>query len=703
MDDVLIFGATQAEHDHHLTAALNRLEEAGVTLNPSKCKFGCSCVSFLGHIVDKSGIRADPSKTSAILQMEPPRNVPELRRFLGMANQLGKFSPHLAEISQPLRELLSTRRSWTWGPDQQAAFTQVQKELSQPTVLALYDPKAPTKVSADASSFGLGAVLLQQFDDQWKPVAYASRSMTETERRYAQIEKEALAATWACERFSNYILGREFQIESDHKPLIPLLTSKALDNLPPRVLRFRLRLARFNYTAIHVPGKLLFTADALSRAPVMATSVDIDSMALQQEVETFIESVTSTLPATQKRLEEYKQSQTQDATCSQVLKYCQTNWPERGQVSGDLVPYWKVRASLSVCNNLLLYNDRIVVPLLLQNETLQRLHEGHQGIQRCKLRAKTSVWWPGISRQMEQMIQNCHTCAKEVNYRKEPLMPTELTEFPWQVVGSDLFELRGVHYLLIVDYFSRFPEVVKISTTTSTAIIAAMKPIFSRHGFPEVLRSDNGPQYASLEMAEFLSSNNIQHATSSPHYPQSNGMAERFVQTVKRLLKQCEDLNLALLTYRATPLPWCNRSPAELLMGRCIRTSLPQTDKQLTPQWPYLEKFRKSDQALKMRQKKDFDRHHRVHELPDIPDNTNVWVTSGETPIQGQVQSSAGAPRSYIVETPTGSVRRNRSQLRAVPDVPHLTITESTTPEPNRVMTRIRTGTQVHPPDRLNL
>ena len=369
MGDVLIFGATQAEHDHHLTAALSRLEEAGVTLNPSKCKFGCSCVSFLGHIVDKSGIRADPSKTSAILQMEPPKNVPELRRFLGMANQLGKFSPHLAEISQPLRELLSTRRSWTWGPDQQAAFTQVQKELSQPTVLALYDPKAPTKVSADASSFGLGAVLLQQFDDQWKPVAYASRSMTETERRYAQIEKEALAATWACERFSNYILGREFQIESDHKPLIPLLTSKALDNLPSRVLRFRLRLARFNYTAIHVLGKLLFTADALSRAPVMETSVDIDSMALQQEVETFIESVTSTLPATQKRLEEYKQSQTQDATCSQVLKYCQTNWPERGQVSGDLVPYWKVRASLSVCNNLLLYNDRIVVPLSLQNET----------------------------------------------------------------------------------------------------------------------------------------------------------------------------------------------------------------------------------------------------------------------------------------------------------------------------------------------
>ena len=283
-------------------------------------------------------------------------------------------------------------------------------------MLALYNPKAPTKVSADASSFRLGVVFLQQFDDQWKPIAYMSQSMTETECLYAQIEKKALTATWACERFSNYILGREFQIESDHKPFIPLLMSKTLDNLPPRVLRFRLRLTR---SAIHVPSKLLFTADVCSRVPVTAISVDIDSMALQQEVETSIESVTSTLPATQKRLEEYKQSQTQDATCAQVLKYCQTNWPERGKVSGNLVPFGKSKfhSQCATINYCTMNSDCIVVPLSLQNETLQQLHEGHQGIQRCKLRADI-WWWPGISRQIKQMIQNCHTCAKEVNYRK---------------------------------------------------------------------------------------------------------------------------------------------------------------------------------------------------------------------------------------------------------------------------------------------
>ena len=526
-------------------------------------------------------------------------------KWLGDLSQLcGKFSQLIGHTQEP-SQLLSTRQSWTWGPDQESAFSRIQKELSQPTVLALYDPSAPTKVSADASSFGLGAVLLQQLEAQWRPVAYASRSMTETERRYAQIEKEALAVTWACEKFSNYILGREFQIESDHKPLIPLLTSKALDNLPPRVLRFRLRLARYSYTAQHVPGKLLFTADTLSRAPIVATSTssECDSLELQSEVENFAEGVIGTLPATEKRLDEYRQAQLQDPICSQVLQYCQSNWPEKHNITGNIRPYWKVRASLSICNKLLLYNNRIVVPLSLQDITMQRLHDGHQGIQRCRLRAKTSVWWPGIAQQIEQMIHQCQTCAKDVTYRKEPLMPTVLPDFPWQVVGSDLFELKGIHYLLIVDYYSRYPEVVKLSSTTSTAVIAAMKSTFARHGLPEVLRTDNGPQYSSAEMTDFLSSHNITHTTSSPHFPQSNGMAERCVQTVKRLLKQSNDFNIALLNYRATPLPWCNRSPSELLMGRCIRTMLPQTTEQLTPQWSYLHDFRERDKEMKKQQK----------------------------------------------------------------------------------------------------
>ncbi len=191
-------------------------------------------INYLGHIIDKDGVRADPEKTKAIRDMDVPKSVSEVRRFLGMVNQLGKFSSNIANLTQPLRELLSTKKAWLWGTDHQdRAFQQVKEELSRPTVLAHYNPEADLKLSADASSYGLGAVLFQRELEFWKPVVYASRSMSETERRYAQIEKEALATTWACEKLADYLLGRKFTIESDHKPLIPLLNSKQLDSLPP--------------------------------------------------------------------------------------------------------------------------------------------------------------------------------------------------------------------------------------------------------------------------------------------------------------------------------------------------------------------------------------------------------------------------------------------------------------------------------------
>ena len=231
IDDVLVVGKDVTEHDARLLRVLERLESVGVTLNREKCVFRQSSVKFLSHVVGKEGVTADPEKTSAIRNMETPQSVSDLRRFLGMVNQLGKFSPRISELNQPLRELLSNKKAWLWGPDQERSFNSIKDELSRPTTLALYDPNAKLKVSADASSFGLGAVLFQGDEDDWKPVAYASRAMSETERRYAQIEKEALEVTWACEKFTDYILGRKFLIETDHKPLVPLLNLKQLDSM----------------------------------------------------------------------------------------------------------------------------------------------------------------------------------------------------------------------------------------------------------------------------------------------------------------------------------------------------------------------------------------------------------------------------------------------------------------------------------------
>ena len=185
VDDILVFGETQEEHDRCLTAVLARIKDAGLILNMEKCQFNRTNIKFLGQVVDGAGIRPDPDKIVAIQEMKPPTNITELRRFIGMANQLTKFSPRLTGRMKPLRDLLSTKTQWQWSEPQDTAFRQTKEALSSYEVLAMYDATKETVVSADASSYGLGEVLRQkQPDGSLHPTAYISRAMTETEKRY---------------------------------------------------------------------------------------------------------------------------------------------------------------------------------------------------------------------------------------------------------------------------------------------------------------------------------------------------------------------------------------------------------------------------------------------------------------------------------------------------------------------------------------
>ena len=212
VDDMLVYGETKEQHSERLNAVLSRLQDANITLNEAKCEFQRDNVKFLGHIVGKDGIRIDPSKVEAIRDMKPPSDLTELRRFLGMVNQAGKFIPNLANLTKPLRDLLVKNSLWLWDHAQSDAFQAIKDKLSSPPTLAIYDTALETIVSADASSYGLGAVLKQKHGEGWKPVAFISRALTPTETRYAQIEKEGLAITWACERFQDYLIGMPFHV-----------------------------------------------------------------------------------------------------------------------------------------------------------------------------------------------------------------------------------------------------------------------------------------------------------------------------------------------------------------------------------------------------------------------------------------------------------------------------------------------------------
>ena len=571
MDDILIHGISQEEHDGRVRKVLQRLQEAGLTLN-EKCEFSRTSMRFLGHIISASGLAVDPAKTAVIRDFPAPSSVPDLQRFLGMVNQLGKFLLGLAVMTEQLRGLLRKDTVWMWEEPQQLAFENIQCQLTSSGILAHYDPKRPTIVAADASANGLGAVLLQTQDDGRRaPICYASRSLTDTEGRYAVIEKEALAATWACEKMSDYILGLDFALETDHRPLVPLLSTKDLSKMPPQILRFR-RMMRFNPRVIYVPGKNQITADALSRAPVCGP--DAEEISFVGEVETFA-SHTSVLPATEARLKSIREAQEADEVCSQVVDYCRNGWPACPPQQPLLRPFWENRQHLATVDNLLLYDYRVVIPRPLRLEVLQQLHEGHLGITKCRARARESVWWPLLSTTIGEMVTKCSICAKLRPERKEPLMPSEMLSRPWEQVGMDLFEHGKNTFLLMVDYYSRWIEVRLLQKTqTAEEVIRAMQSIFAIHGIPDVVISDNGPQYASREFRAFASTYGFTHGTSSPRYPQANGEAERAVQTSKNILKKSKDPYLGFLAYRTAPLQ-NGLSPCQLLMGRKLRTILP--------------------------------------------------------------------------------------------------------------------------------
>ena len=190
----------------------------------------------------------------------------------------------------------------------------------------------------------------------------------------------------------------------------------------------------------------------------------------------------------------YTDKRKQEIQCRTLIEYCKSGWPEKHKVKGELKRFWQVRGELTYSNDLLLFRSRIIVPKSLRGETLQKIHAGHQGIVRCRLRVAESVWWPGVSHEVEHFIKSCAECQKNTVPPREPLIPSDLPSYPWEKVASDLFEMNKCTYLLVVDYFSKYVEVQKLSTTTAANVIAALKSIFSRHGIPSILVSNNGPQ-----------------------------------------------------------------------------------------------------------------------------------------------------------------------------------------------------------------
>jgi len=328
---VIVHGATVEEHDKTLRAVLSKLQKVGITLNKDKCVFGTDKIEFLGHLITEEGISILPKRVEAITNFEAPKDKKTLMQFLGTVNYVSKFVPNKSQLLEPLNSLLKDNVQFVWLDAQEKAFNEIKRLLKKAPTLSHYDYNKQVVIQADASSYGLGAALMQiNKDNNREIVAYASTTLTEAEKRYSQIEKEALALAYATEHFKDYIIGIDIILETDHKPLIQILQSKPLDDLTPRLQRIRLRLMRYNYEIIYVPGKQLVVADCLSRSPISKKSFYSDE--LPQEIEGYINFVVDNFPTSQNMLDKIKDEQRKDFITSKLRNYCLEKWPDKNKL-----------------------------------------------------------------------------------------------------------------------------------------------------------------------------------------------------------------------------------------------------------------------------------------------------------------------------------------------------------------------------------
>ena len=573
-----------------------------------------------------------------------------------------------------------------WKKAQAKSFNKLKELCAEACTLAYYDVKKSTVIQCDASSFGLGAALVQED----RVIAYSSRALNSTEQNYSQIQKELKAIEHACEKFHTYIYAKPVSVETDHQPL-ELIFRKPIHKAPKRLQPMLLRLSIYDLTVKYKKGKLMYLADTLSRAPLQETEETSEEEIMVHKV-----SISG------ERLTQFRQYTMEEL--SSLVTTILEGWPEeRSQVPDEVKPFWNFREELDYADGVVYKGERLVIPPSMRKYVLKCIHNSHMGIEKCKSRARDSCYWPGINQQIEQVVENCH--EYQVNQRRQQAQPMtlrEIPERPWSHCASDLFEFEKQHFVIIADYFSKWIAVEKLETETTTSVVTAMMTIFTTHGFPDKLTSDNGPQYSSSEFKQFCKENNITHVTVSPHYPQSNGEAERAVGTIKHLWKKADDeekRRKAVMEYNATPFSGTDMSPAQMLMGRRLKTNLIINSELLKPKAYSLELVRHKLEKLQLKTKQNYDKDARKEHYDDLkPGDTVLFQTPSALKKQkwqpAKVVVKHPTPQSYIIDTGDRRLRRNRIDLRKssehfqpikVPDyyMPERTTTPSTNQKPS--------------------
>lgn len=562
LDDVILFNQTEEDHLRDLAEVFARIKKAGMKLKPSKCSLARKEVRFLGHLVSRDGVRPDPHNTQKVSLWPRPEAAEDLRSFLGLCGYYSRFIPNYAEVTKPLRETLDRPGVLEWTERMVEAFAALKSKLTSSPVLALPSFRGVFRLATDACQSSVGSVLSEVVGGEEKVVAYASKVLSKSERRWPTYDKELWAVVWSIRHFRQYLVGSSFEVVTDHKPLSNLPQSVAVEkDATGRRGRWAIELSSYEFVVSHKKGSDHTNADALSRRPNNDSGEEVEARTVEDHEGH--RSITVTTDGWfEKR--DLKSEQELDPVLSVVRRWVQDSSPPNKEEARKLS--WELRLlarsfdRLSIVDGVLgmdrhhngVAGFRILLPGSLKQNLLELLHDhtcsGHLGTRRTTDRVLEKWYWPGAYGDVRVYCETCEACqrrSRPVPARKA-VQVHEPVSSPFERVAMDITELpmssKGHKFALVVmDYFTKFVRIFPMKDQRAETVADCLMQWVCDFGVPERLHTDQGRQFESSVFQTLCRRLGIQKTRTTPYHPQSDGMVERFNRTMKDMLAKCID------------------------------------------------------------------------------------------------------------------------------------------------------------------
>lgn len=600
LDDVIVIGKDFQHHLQQLEKILMKIKSAGLKLNPKKCNFFKNKVNYLGHIISQDGVQTDPEKIEAVQKWPTPKDKTEVRAFLGLCSYYRRFVEGFAEIAKPLHQLTEEKKSFYWSDSCNEAFKRLKKKLCESPILGYPNRDGQFIVDTDASNSAIGGVLSQKQGDQEVVIAYFSKALSRPEANYCVTRRELLAVVKTLRHFKKYLIGRPFLLRTDHAALKWLLQFKDPEG---QVARWIEQLQEYEYTIEHRSGKSHMNADGLSRRPCTEDCKHCLRMETLDKVQ-----VLRLKPMDEQWENEFRQALNEDNDLKPIIDWkkrgeSKPKWQEVAPFSSATKSYWAQWESLVLKDDLLYrkwekpsgkdYQLQLVVPHMLVKKVLRELHDGvsggHLGIRRTLVKIRERFYWLHLREDVEEWCRKCTKCAavKGPHTRSRGKLRLYNVGVPWERIAVDVAgpfpvtEDGNKYFMVVMDYFTKWPEVFAIPNQEATTVAEKLvNEVVCRFGVPLEIHSDQGRNFESNLFQEMCKLLGIHKTRTTPYHPQSDGMVERFNQTLERHLAKLVDdhqkdwdkyIPKFLLSYRSVEHESTKVTPAFANFGRELR------------------------------------------------------------------------------------------------------------------------------------